>query len=73
MYRIYIHHRAIICSKEISRVQEEHVYFLKKLEKERRRKSFFDSEFDVRTVCYTCMTTTRLADDRLMDRWRLYR
>lgn len=33
-------------------MQEEHVYFLKKLEKERRRKSFFDGEFDVRTVYY---------------------
>jgi hypothetical protein len=36
------------------------VYYLKKLEKERRRKSFFDSEFDVRTVCYACIATTRL-------------
>lgn len=31
------------------------MYYLKKLEKERRRKNLFDGEFDVRTVYYACI------------------
>jgi len=44
------------------------VYYLKKLEKERRRKNLFDGEFDVRTVYYACIATTRLVmDGRMID------
>lgn len=42
------------------------MYYLKKLEKERRRKSSFDGEFDVRTVFYACIATTRLVMDGSM-------
>lgn len=42
------------------------MYYLKKLERERRRKNLFDGEFDVRTVCYACIATTRLVMDGRM-------